>query len=157
MSKPIPDKAEVTLEYQDKLYIGTFEQTARFDAHLDGTGISLNLHRAGEAGVRKSVRMHFHYALFADILRDLGAARSGPKPVLVGFALETQDLIAHARDKLQRKKADLIVANHASDGLGGARNVATFVHGAGEEPQGSLSKHELADRIWDRVKSLLQP
>ncbi len=34
MTKPIPDKAEVALEYPDKLYIGTFERTARFDAHL---------------------------------------------------------------------------------------------------------------------------
>jgi hypothetical protein len=43
MTKPIPDKAEVPLEYPDKLYIGTFERTARFDAHLDETGISLSL------------------------------------------------------------------------------------------------------------------
>jgi hypothetical protein len=33
------DKAEVALEYPDKLYIGTFKQSARFDAHLDETGI----------------------------------------------------------------------------------------------------------------------
>jgi len=46
MTKPIPDKAEVALEYPDKLYIGTFEQSARFDAHLDETGISLSLHRS---------------------------------------------------------------------------------------------------------------
>lgn len=71
MSKPIPDKAEVTLEYPDKFYIGTFERTARFEAHLDAAGISLSLDRGGEATVRKSVHMHFHYALFADILRDL--------------------------------------------------------------------------------------
>lgn len=71
MTKPIPDKAEVAVEYPDKLYIGTFEQTARFEAHLDETGISLALHRAGPADLRKSVRMHFHYALFAEILRDL--------------------------------------------------------------------------------------
>ena len=71
MTKPIPDKAEVALEYPDKLYIGTFERTARFDAHLDETGISLSLHRLGDADTRKSVRMHFHYALFAEILRDL--------------------------------------------------------------------------------------
>ena len=70
MTKPITDKAEVAVEYPDKLYIGTFERTARFDAHLDETGISLSLHRTG-AAVRKSVRMHFHYGLFADILRDL--------------------------------------------------------------------------------------
>lgn len=71
MTKPIPDKAEVAVEYPDKFYIGTFEQSARFDAHLDETGISLSLHRAGADDVRKSVRMHFHYGLFADILRDL--------------------------------------------------------------------------------------
>ena len=71
MTKPIPDKAEVAVEYPDKLYIGTFEASARFDAHLDESGISLSLHRTGADDVRKSVRMHFHYGLFADILRDL--------------------------------------------------------------------------------------
>ena len=71
MTKPVPGKAEVALEYPDKLYIGTFERTARFDAHLDVAGISLSLHRTGEAEARKSVRMHFHYALFAEILHDL--------------------------------------------------------------------------------------
>lgn len=71
MTKPIPDKAEVVLEYPDKFYIGTFERTARFDAHLDETGISLSLHRSGADETKKSVRMHLHYALFAEILQDL--------------------------------------------------------------------------------------
>ena len=71
MTKPIPDKAEVAVEYPDKLYIGTFERTARFDAHLDEAGISLSLHRTGADETRKTVRMHFHYALFAEILQDL--------------------------------------------------------------------------------------
>ena len=60
MTKPIPDKAEVALEYPDKLYIGTFERSSRFDAHLDKTGISLSLQRTGEVEQRKSIRMHFH-------------------------------------------------------------------------------------------------
>jgi hypothetical protein len=80
MSKPIPDKAEVALEYPDKLYIGTFERTARFDAHLDEAGISLSLHRTGAADVRKTVRMHFHYALFAEILCDLAKTVSSVPP-----------------------------------------------------------------------------
>ena len=71
MTKPIPDKAEVALEYPDKLYIGTFERTARFDAHLDDAGISLSLHRIGDADTRKTIRMHFHYGLFAEILNEL--------------------------------------------------------------------------------------
>ena len=80
MTKPIPDKAEVALEYPDKLYIGTFEQTARFDAHLDQAGISLSLHRTGAADVRKTIRMHFHYGLFAEILRDLAKTVASMPP-----------------------------------------------------------------------------
>jgi hypothetical protein len=80
MTKPIPDKAEVALEYPDKLYIGTFEHSSRFDARLDETGISLSLYRTGEAEQRKSIRMHFHYALFAEILRDLAKTVSVMPP-----------------------------------------------------------------------------
>lgn len=71
MRKPIPDKAEVAVEYPDKLYIGTFEHTARFDAHFEQNGISLSLYHLGAADIRKTIRMHFHCALFAEILRDL--------------------------------------------------------------------------------------
>ena len=71
MTKPISDKAEVAVEYPDKLYIGTFAHTARFEAHLDQTGIALSLEIPGPEEQRKSVRMHFHYALFAEILGDL--------------------------------------------------------------------------------------
>ena len=80
MSKPIPDKAEVALEYPDKLYIGTFKGSSRFDAHLDETGISLSLQRNGEVELRKSIRMHFHYALFAQILQDLAKTVSEMPP-----------------------------------------------------------------------------
>ena len=80
MSKPIPDKAEVTLEYPDKFYIGTFERTARFDAHLDENGISLTFQRGGDPKNKKSVCMHLHYALFAEILRDLAQTVSSLPP-----------------------------------------------------------------------------
>jgi phosphopantothenoylcysteine decarboxylase/phosphopantothenate--cysteine ligase len=48
-----------------------------------------------------------------DFLVDLGRAKR-PGQVLVGFAAETDDLIANARDKLERKGLDLIVANDVS-------------------------------------------
>jgi hypothetical protein len=80
MTKPVPDKAEVAVEYPDKLYIGTFERSSRFDAHLDETGISLTLHRTGDASVRKSVHMHLNYGLFAEILRDLADTAAGKMP-----------------------------------------------------------------------------
>ena len=71
MTKPIPDRAEVALEFPDKVYIGTFEWTSRFDVHFDERGISLNLQQGGDADAHKAVRMHLHYALFAEILREL--------------------------------------------------------------------------------------
>jgi hypothetical protein len=80
MTKPIPDKAEVVLEYPDKFYIGTFERSSRFDAHVDDTGISLLLDRPGETEARKSVHMHIHYALFAEILRNLAKTVSAMPP-----------------------------------------------------------------------------
>ncbi len=110
MTKPIPDKAEVALEYPDKLYIGTFEQTARFDAHLDEHGISLSLHRTGDADVRKSVRMHFHYALFAEILRDLARTVSALPPADAAHrdALrEGAKALAAALDERRGDQADL--------------------------------------------------
>jgi hypothetical protein len=110
MTKPIPDKAEVALEYPDKLYIGTFEQTARFDAHLDEQGISLSLHRIGDADVRKSVRMHFHYALFAEILRDLARTVSALPPADAAHrdALrEGARALAVALDERRGDQADL--------------------------------------------------
>lgn len=76
MSKPIPDKAEVALEYPDKFYSGTFEHSSRFEAGFDPTGVVLLLERTGPEEVRKSVHLHMHYGLFADILEQLAATTS---------------------------------------------------------------------------------
>ena len=73
MTKPIPDKAEIALEYPDKLYVGTFERSSRFAAHLDPTGIALMLERPGPDDVHKSIHMHINFGLFADILRELAS------------------------------------------------------------------------------------
>jgi hypothetical protein len=71
MTRPLPDKAEVALEYPDKLYIGTFEHSSRFDAHLDATGLSLTLERTGDSDTRKTVHLHLNYGLFAEILNEV--------------------------------------------------------------------------------------
>lgn len=91
-----------------------------------------------------------------DILAELGAARSGARPILVGFALETEDVIAHARDKLERKGADLIVANHASTAFGGDRNEVTLVDATESTSLEPASKLAVADAILDRVAALLR-
>ncbi len=90
-----------------------------------------------------------------DILADVGAKRAERPRVLVGFALETENLEQAARDKLERKGADLIVANEASDGLGGDTNRAILVDALAATPLPEMSKHALADQILDRVRTLL--
>jgi hypothetical protein len=80
MARPIPDKAEVALEYPDKFYVGTFDRTSRFDAHLDATGLLLVLERPGDENVRKSIHMHLNYDLFAQILKDVAATAAAMDP-----------------------------------------------------------------------------
>jgi hypothetical protein len=96
MTRPIPDKAEIALEYPDKFYVGTFEHSSRFEAHLDSNGIALNLERPGSDDVRKSVHMHIHFGLFADILRELASS----------VARLPADDVAH-RDQLAQAAAEL--------------------------------------------------
>jgi hypothetical protein len=74
MTKPVPDKAEIALEYPDKLYIGTFEHSSRFEAHLDPTGFALVLERPGADDVRKSIHLHINFGLFAGILSELASS-----------------------------------------------------------------------------------
>jgi len=69
MTRPVSDKAEVTLEYPDKFYSGTFERSSRFEVSFDTTGVLLLLEHPGSEDVRKSVHIHLNYGLFSDILQ----------------------------------------------------------------------------------------
>jgi phosphopantothenoylcysteine decarboxylase/phosphopantothenate--cysteine ligase len=73
----------------------------------------------------------------------------------IGFAAETEDLIAHAREKLARKKVDLIVANDVTregSGFGTDTNEVTFLFKDGRvEPRPIMPKREVAEAILDLV------
>ena len=86
----------------------------------------------------------------ADILADLCAAKGGR--VVVGFAAETDDLLAHARQKLERKGADLIVANDVSrpeSTFGADTNRVTLVSAEGVEQLETMPLADVADAILD--------
>jgi len=96
-----------------------------------------------------------------DILADLGrsATRRPNPPVLVGFAAESGDLIARAREKRVRKNADLIVANDVSEpgaGFDVPTNAVTIVGAEGEQTLPLQSKAGIAEAILDRVEALVQ-
>lgn len=93
-----------------------------------------------------------------DILASLGDARAASDtpahPLLVGFAVETEDLVSRARDKLTRKHCDLIVANLADDGFEGETNRVVLVTRDESLALSTMSKHSVAGHIIDRVVSL---
>jgi len=93
-----------------------------------------------------------------DILSFLSAQRT--TQLMVGFAAETTDLIAHAKDKLTAKGLDLIVANDvttAGAGFGSDQNAATLIDRQGSTTELPLMpKRELADAILSHAQTLLR-
>ncbi len=91
-----------------------------------------------------------------DILAELGRIKT--QQILVGFAAETENLIAHAAEKLERKNADLIVANDVTlqgAGFNADTNIVKLLYKDGnveELPQ--MAKKALADVIFDKIRSL---
>lgn len=91
-----------------------------------------------------------------DVAATLGKAkRSGQ--VFVGFAAETNDVLAHARDKLARKNLDMIVANDVTRpgaGFDVDTNIVTLITKDGQEALPMMSKAEVAQQILDRALAL---
>ena len=94
-----------------------------------------------------------------DILAELGRMRAGrSRPVLVGFAAETRDVVEQARSKLREKNVDLVVANDVSRrdaGFESDDNEVTIVSAEGEELLKRQSKASIAAQIVSRIETLL--
>lgn len=88
-----------------------------------------------------------------DILQELGQLKK--HQILIGFAAETQELINHATDKLNRKNLDMIVANDVTlpgAGFNADTNIVKILHRDGKiEEIEKLSKEKLAGIILDKI------
>jgi phosphopantothenoylcysteine decarboxylase/phosphopantothenate--cysteine ligase len=117
--------------------------------------------QASDTKIRKTgERVTVELSRNPDILSEIGAARTGPRPVLVGFAVETEGgegLVESARRKLAQKRVDMIVANEAQVAFGHDDNRAIFVLPDDAEPTATLSKRSLADAVLDRTRRLWRP
>ncbi len=89
-----------------------------------------------------------------DVLAEISADRARPGQIVVGFAAETDDVLANGRAKLARKGCDLLVVNEVGEGrtFGSEENEAVILGADGTEtPVPYGPKEALADTVWDLV------
>ncbi|HEY7955220.1 MAG TPA: bifunctional phosphopantothenoylcysteine decarboxylase/phosphopantothenate--cysteine ligase CoaBC [Polyangia bacterium] len=116
---------------------------------------------ASEKGKKETLGESPSLALIAnpDILAELGArAWPGRRPILIGFAAETEDVERRAVEKRKKKGCDLLCANDVSEpgsGFGTDTNRVLFVGEGGVERLPLLGKDEVAERLLDRAAALM--
>lgn len=139
-------EATVAVDYDVAILaaaVADFRPAQRVDGKLKKTD-------AGETMTLELVRT-------TDILATLGQTKRSDQR-LVGFALEATNVVAYATEKLQRKQADMIVANQAGaerSGFGGNDNTITIVrHNADPASFPPMSKRACADVILDAITTL---
>jgi len=92
-----------------------------------------------------------------DILGWLGSHRR-PGQFLCGFSMETRDLLANSRAKLEKKNADMIVANSLKTegaGFGTDTNLVTLITKEGQTELPKMTKEKVADRLLDEIRNRL--
>lgn len=110
---------------------------------------------AGEK-IKREAALKLEFQPTADILAELGSKRA-PGQLLIGFAAETQNVVANARGKLERKRLDAIVLNDVSLpglGFGSERNAGEIITADGSTTIPEMSKQEMAECILDEVVKL---
>lgn len=94
----------------------------------------------------------------SDILAEIGKTKK-PDQVVCGFAMETENLIENAKNKLRAKQADMIVANQLTDagaGFKGDTNKVSLITAESIEPFEIMSKEAVAEEIMKRLTAILQ-
>jgi hypothetical protein len=75
----IADKAEVSVDFPDKAYVGSFGRHSQFDAYADTDSVAIRLVRPGED--RREAMVHLHYRLLAGILAELARSLGSRAPL----------------------------------------------------------------------------
>jgi phosphopantothenoylcysteine decarboxylase / phosphopantothenate---cysteine ligase len=109
---------------------------------------------------KTELSLHMELESNPDILSELGAQKSFKPRVLVGFAAETEDLFLHAREKLEKKNLDMIVANDVTAPDAGfdadTNRVKILYRDHSVEDVPLLSKESVAGLVLDRARSLFE-
>ena len=107
--------------------------------------------RSGEPGAGVSLELVENPDIIAHV------AEHPARPLVIGFAAETNDTLEHARAKRERKKLDAIVLNDVSDptiGFNSTENAATLIYDQGEITLPKQSKQLLADNLITNLSEI---
>lgn len=156
---PVPEAKSIGTVVQ---VVTALDMDAAVQEHLPGTQVfvgaaAVSDYRPAKTMKQKIKERDHEVALILKRNPDIIAkvARRSPRrpPTIIGFALETHDVLKFAKDKLKRKGLDWIVAN-AEENIGRAEGTATLLSRWGEQiPLGKMSKGRLAERIWHALLS----
>ncbi|MFC2122387.1 bifunctional phosphopantothenoylcysteine decarboxylase/phosphopantothenate--cysteine ligase CoaBC [Bacteroidota bacterium] len=156
-SLPLPSGIEtIPVRTTDEMKTEVTKATAQADVLLMAAAVSdFRTKEIAKEKVKKDAS-----SLNLELVRtpDILAGTTG-QFTRVGFAAESENIVANAKEKLAKKQLDLIVANDITDaesGFGTDTNKVTLIDRNGnEETLPLLSKREVADKILDRVVGLL--
>jgi phosphopantothenoylcysteine decarboxylase / phosphopantothenate---cysteine ligase len=160
VSLPDPDGVRVIrVETAQEMRDAVMAQAAEADAVVKAAAVAdFRPSQQADRKIKKDSGVpEIHLEPTPDVLRELGALPH--RPVLVGFAAETNDLESAGRRKLTEKHLDLIVVNEVGregTGFGSETNDAMILAATGDDtPLRTWTKRELASEILDRLSKLV--
>ncbi|MBR2916036.1 MAG: bifunctional phosphopantothenoylcysteine decarboxylase/phosphopantothenate--cysteine ligase CoaBC [Clostridia bacterium] len=153
----VPSRAEViNITSAKEMYDAVMENAENADIIIKAAAVAdYRPENIAENKIKKGGELSIPLSQNPDILKSLGEKFGGEK-VLVGFCMETEDLIENASKKLKSKNLDFIVANSLNEkgaGFKGDTNIVTIIDKSGNKTDIPLSqKEDIANKILDRIK-----
>jgi phosphopantothenoylcysteine decarboxylase/phosphopantothenate--cysteine ligase len=163
MVEPPPVAEVMKVRSASEMHSAVMSRADRVDVAILAAAVAdyMPVERAPQKVPKSGETISLTFRKTPDILADLGTRRlsSGAGPLLVGFAAETEDVVARARAKRESKHVDLIVANDVSRRDAGFEvdsNAVTIIGADGSDTVPLQSKSRVAMAILDRVEALLK-
>ncbi|MEM7719826.1 MAG: bifunctional phosphopantothenoylcysteine decarboxylase/phosphopantothenate--cysteine ligase CoaBC [Pseudomonadota bacterium] len=159
---PLPDGADIVPVQTASEMLAAVTKALPADAAIFAAAVAdWRVENATDSKIKKTTTGKPPALKFAenpDILATIAKKRKDRPTLVIGFAAETDDVIANATAKRKRKKCDWIVANDVSPEtgiMGGSENAVTLIDATGAEAWPRASKTDVARRLAERVADSL--
>ncbi len=156
---PTPDRVtRIDVNSAEEMLAATMEHIAGADVFIGAAAVAdfrpatRRLEKIKKDG-DKAKGMSIELVRNPDIIGEV--ARLDPRPLVVGFAAETEAVVANGREKLARKKLDLLFANHATETFDSDEIAATAISAAGELAIPRARKQAVARRMLAMIAERL--